>query len=1143
MANGIEDAAKRRATLLTVCGPSTFGLIRDLLAPAAPTEKTFAELVALVQEHQQPTPSPIVERYNFFTRVQQSGETINDFVAQLRKIAKHCQFGDTLNVMLRDRIVCGCRDKKLQYKLLADPTLTYEKALAGAKASELADRGTKNLSGQTAAVNRLADNRRKPRALPHREHTPTRGGPTQPCYRYGAAHPATACKFRTSTCHYCKKQGHLATVCRQKARDSKARSLTATHQLTGSDDETDECAEYALHYSSTGRPEPMTVLVTLNGLETSMEVDTGAALSVMSEQTYRSLWPGQKPPLHPTPARLKTYTGERIGVKGKIRVHVLYQAQQADLDILVVTGKGPSLLGRDWLEHLRLDWYSIKYSTSANHLQDVLDKHSEVFGEDLGHIKDTPATIHVDPAHTPRFFKARPVPYSLRAKVDTKLSRLQEQGVIEPVKFSHWAAPVVPVVKKDGTIRLCGDYKVTVNTVAKPDTYPLPRIEDIFASLSNGKSFTKLDLAHAYQQVSLMEESKVLTTINTHKGLFRYNRLPFGVSAAPSIFQRTMESLMQGLPHVVVYIDDILVTGATQQEHLHTLEEVLSRLEKAGARLKREKCKFMLPSVEYLGHRISADGLQPTDSKIKALKEAHVPRNVSQLKAFVGLLNYYGKFVPKLSTLLAPLHRLLQKATTWTWGHDQQQAFDRVKQVLTSDRVLAHYDPSLPLILACDASPYGVGAVLSHRLPDGTEKPVAFISRSLGPAEKKYSQLDKEGLAIIFGVRRLHQYLVGRRFTILSDHKPLQHLFKENTGIPALASARLQRWALILGAYSYTIEYKPGPDHANADVLSRLPLPQCATEVPIPGENLLALSMLESLPVTAKEIKSWTEKDPVLSRVRRMLATGWKYCSDAELKPYQQRRTELSLHDGCVLWGSRVVIPPPGRERILNELHGGHPGISRMKSLARCFAWWPGLDNALEVKVQLCDSCQRTRKLPPVAPIQPWEWPERPWSRVHIDYAGPLLGHMFLVVVDAHSKWMDVRAVRKATTSTTLTKLRSIFAIHGIPELLVSDNGSVFTSAEFNDFVKGNGIRHMTSTPYHPSTNGLAERAVQTFKAYMRKAPDAQLRDNLSQFLFQYRITPHTTTGVSPAELLLNRRPRSKLDLAVPDLTQKIRSK
>ncbi len=424
-------------------------------------------------------------------------------------------------------------------------------------------------------------------------------------------------------------------------------------------------------------------------------------------------------------------------------------------------------------------------------LQDILDKHSTVFGTDLGHIKDAPATIHVDPAHKTRFYKARPVPYSHRSKAEEEISPLKGQGDIEPVQFSEWAAPVVPVVKQDGSILLCGDYKVTVNTVAKPDTYPLPRI----ASLANGKSFTKLDLAHAYHQISLTEESKVLTTVNTHKGLFRYNRLPFGVSAAPSIFQRTMESLMQGLPHVVVYIDDILVTGPTQEENLRPLDEVLNRLEKAGARLKREKCRFMLPVVEYLGHWISADGLQPTD----ALKEAPIPRNVTQLKAFLGLLR---QVCSQTFHSACPLHRFLRKASDWDWGPDQQTAFDRVKHVLTSDRVLTHYDPSLPLLLACDASPYGVGAVLSHRLPDGTEKPAAFISRSLGPAEKNTLSWTKRG------VKRLHQYLVGRQFTILSDHKPLQHLFKENTGAPVQASARLQRWALILGAYSYTIEYQ-----------------------------------------------------------------------------------------------------------------------------------------------------------------------------------------------------------------------------------------------------------------------------------------------------------------------------------------------
>ena len=243
-----------------------------------------------------------------------------------------------------------------------------------------------------------------------------------------------------------------------------------------------------------------------------------------------------------------------------------------------------------------------------------------------------------------------------------------------------------------------------------------------------------------------------------------------------------------------------------------------------------------------------------------------------------------------------------------------------------------------------------------------------------------------------------------------------------------------------------------------------------------------------------------------------------------------------------MLCASRVVIPPPGRERVLEELHEGHPGISRMKSIARSFVWWPGLDKALDQKVKTCVACQSSRNLPPAVPIQPWEWPERPWSRLHVDYAGPLSSYMFLVVVDAHSKWMDIKMVKNATSSATITALRSMFATHGIPELLVSDNGAVFTSTEFKEFVQQNGIRHTTSAPYHPATNGLAERAVQTFKTSIKKMTSGSLEDRLSKFLFHYRITPHSTTGVTPAELLLGRRPRSVLDLVRPNLAQHVRS-
>ena len=221
--------------------------------------------------------------------------------------------------------------------------------------------------------------------------------------------------------------------------------------------------------------------------------------------------------------------------------------------------------------------------------------------------------------------------------MEAELERLQSQGIIEPVQFSDWAAPIVPVPKSDGNIRICGDYKVTINRAAKLDKYPIPRINDLFASLAGGKTFSKLDLSHAYQQIQLDEESRQYVTINTHRGLFRYNRLPFGVSSAPSIFQRVMETLLQGIPGVCVYLDDILITGHTEAEHLENLTEVLRRLAKGGMRLKKNKCAFMLDSVDYLGHTISADGLRTSEAKIKGIVNAPTPQNVSELRSFLGL--------------------------------------------------------------------------------------------------------------------------------------------------------------------------------------------------------------------------------------------------------------------------------------------------------------------------------------------------------------------------------------------------------------------------------------------------------------------------------------------------------------------------
>jgi len=310
-----------------------------------------------------------------------------------------------------------------------------------------------------------------------------------------------------------------------------------------------------------------------------------------------------------------------------------------------------------------------------------------------------------------------------------------------------------------------------------------------------------------------------------------------------------------------------------------------------------------------------------------------------------------------------------------------------------------------------------------------------------------------------------------------------------------------------------------------------------------PAELVHLVHHLASTCVSASNIKHWTTKDPLLAKVRRFIQLGWpEEALGADYKPYYTRKQELSVYDGCILWGSRVVIPPPGRKSVLDELHQAHQGTTKMKSLARSYIWWPLMDSDIEQLVKGCPQCQESRPSPPAAPLHPWEWPASPWSRLHIDFAGPYLGQMFLVLIDAHSKWMEVKIMNSITASKTIEQLKIIFASHGLPQKVITDNGPTFTSKEFSEFMCQNGIVHVTSAPYHPSTNGLAERAVQAFKQGIKRITGDTIQDRLSKFLFHYRITPHTTTGVPPAELLMGRRLRSRLDLLFPDVSQKVES-
>ncbi|XP_063954090.1 uncharacterized protein K02A2.6-like [Lytechinus pictus] len=1144
-ANDIANVEKKRAILLSVCGGQTYRLISSLLAPEKPGQVDYSTIIATVTNHKVPKPSEIVQRFKFNSRQRKSGESVSDYVAQLRHLAEHCNFGTNLKEMLRDRLVCGVNDDRIQRRLLAEVALDFDKALSLATAIETADRNTADLREGKQPGSETVNKVREPRSGRNQRGPRSKDAS---CFRCGRAMHTESeeCPAKREECYKCGKKGHFSRVCRSskkadqgKDKGKKYMSRSAKERSQKSHHLEEEEEVYTLYHTTKENKtsEPFTVDINVKGEVVAMEIDTGSGVTIISEETWKKTWKGgEKLKLRDSRVKLRTYNKGKIEVMGECIVPVSHNNQTASLRLLVAKGAGPSLLGRDWMKVIRLDWQEV-FSVIEDRLSSLLSSHSEVFNKELGTLKDVEVDIDIDPAIKPKFLKARPVPLARRDRVNQEIDRLLGQKILEPVQYSKWAAPIVPIDKPDGTIRICGDYRLTVNSAARSDTYPIPRIDELFTKLVNGKKFTKLDMSHAYQQLVLSPDSRELVTINTHRGLFQYTRMPFGISTAPAVFQRTMDNLLAGIPGVAVYLDDLLVTGSSEAEHLNNLEQVLKRLKNAGLRLKREKCEFLVKEVKYLGHMVSAEGLQPTEDRVRAITEMAAPTNIKELRAFLGMLNYYGKFMQNLSTVLEPLHRLLRNTSHWQWGKEQKAAFQRAKESLKSAKILTHYDSTKQLVLSCDASPYGVGAVLSHVMEDGSERPIGYTSRSLNSAERNYSQLDKEGLAIVFGVKKFHTYLYGRRFKIITDHKPLLGLFGNNKAIPLMVSPRVIRWSLILAAYEYEIVYKPGSENANADALSRLPRKATAKQPPVPEEIVLLMSELEKTPTTPSRVRAMTQRDPILARVRNYTMTGWPDNPGEmkkEMNPYYIRKNELSVHEGCVLWGGRVVLPPQCREHMIEEIHEAHPGIVKMKAIARSHVWWPQIDKDLEQKVRACPQCQEHQRNPPKAPLHSWEHPSQPWSRVHVDYAGPVQGDMLLILVDAYSKWIEVQVTRESTSSITIDKLRHVFSTHGIPHTLVSDNGPCFASEKFSAFMKANGIRHVKSAPYHPATNGLAERAVQTVKAALRKM-SGPLQTRVARFLLSYRSTPHSVTLQTPAEMLMKRKLRTRVNMAIPD--------
>ncbi|WKY12958.1 hypothetical protein Q1695_004069 [Nippostrongylus brasiliensis] len=616
---------------------------------------------------------------------------------------------------------------------------------------------------------------------------------------------------------------------RQKANNSADLDATQPRSRNGNNRRNYRCKNVAVptHDARTY------LKVQIFGRPIRLQLDTGADITMISTDTWKAI--GSPPIAEPT-TPVKTADGSLMKIIGCFQANfTIYDRQRRPTNghgTCYVT-EHTNLLGLEWCiqmpEYRQLKkQYHCRLATSnleclrndtATHLKNTFP---EVFNAGLGHCTMTKARLFLKPDARPVYKQKRPVPFASQPAVNAEIDRLLKENVLTAVDHSNWAAPIVVVKKSNGTIRICADFSTGLNDALLLHQHPLPTIEDVFSKLNGGQLFSQVDLADAYLQIEVDDDSKELLTINTHRGLFRYNRLPFGVKSAPGIFQQIIDSMIAGLPGVAAYLDDIIVTGRNADEHRRNLEGLFQRISNYGFRVRIDKCHFMMTEIRYLGNIIDKDGRRPDPEKIRAITDMPPPEDVTQLRSLLGMLNYYGAFIQDMRQLRAPMDALLKKDTPFRWSSECQNSFEKAKKILASPLLLTHYDPKLELIVAADASDYGVGAVLLHRFPDGTEKAVSHASRSLTDAEKKYGQIEKEGLALVFAVRKFHRYLFGRRFTLLTDHKPLVAIFGNKNGIPSYTANRLLRWSLILHGYDFKIEYRKTTEFGQADALSRL---------------------------------------------------------------------------------------------------------------------------------------------------------------------------------------------------------------------------------------------------------------------------------------------------------------------------------
>lgn len=1164
----LNDIPKTKQTplLITNLTPRVLETLNHLCAPEKPIKKDYSDLITLLENRFAKSTSTVLDRNAFRSRNQTMTESIEEYIIELKKLAKRCEFKD-MEDQVKEKFIDGVNKPLIKFELLKNGDVSLEKLIIMARTVEAAlkqsnldqepagsSQGTKDLfyTGQRSSVHtsQAKSQLKQQRQSGNKQaQQSTIKKKDMTCFVCGKDnHVRSECSLKNKFCSECGKQGHLFRVCR--VRQTKTVNVLGEddigediQNLFKTEDKADMYSMYSYDFINRKVP-PQLINLLVEGQPVVLELDTGSEVSTLTIDDQQKLFPGKA--IQKTHISFKNFDqslSQPIGIVKNINIS--WNNINKTGDVYIVSNDKPRILGRNWLsifEQWPLDFnktlYDQKVNKTCNPVDMVKEKFMEVFTPGWGDFKGECISLKLKTDAKPKFLPVRQVPFALKDKVKNEIKRLLDNKRIEPVKYSEWGTPIVPIMKPDGSVRLCGDYKVTLNPSLETDHYPLPHIDTIFQNLKGGEYYCELDLKEAYLQAPLDPSSQALTVINTEFGIYKYLYLPYGVSTGPGSFQRLMSMKLSHIPNTVVFIDNIYMCGQNLLEMSDILDKVLSVLKDSGLKLKPEKCKFFRKSIEVFGYKIDKEGISIIKENIQPILELPPPENMTMLRSFLGKINYYSRFLKDMATIIAPLYDCT-KNEKFKWNADCQHSFDLIKKKLATAQSVSHYDPTLPLILSCDAASEGISAVLSNRGPDNVIKPIAFVSKKLNDREKRYSALDKEAMAIVFGVTKFYNFLYGQQFELETDNTALVRIFGPSKGIPKMAAKRLQHYAIFLSAFSYKIRHIPTNKNP-ADYLSRMPT-KVKQDLDLDKQLGVCVNYIDSSDpntIDWEVIQKETKKDKLLSTIIRYSYDGWPDVKliEPQLKPFYIKRNEISIDRGCLFWGHRIIIPHSIRKDVLNELHKSHFGSSRMIDMAKSYFWWPKLNEDIIDITRTCINCLSYRNAPPKANLKPWPVPPSAWYRLHADFLGPLFGKMFLIVVDSYSKWPEVFQMANIASTLSIQKFEQIFLSYGFPIHLVTDNGTSFTSHDFQTYCKKRGINHTFTPPHHPATNGAAERFVETFKSNITKIVESgkSLNYAISIFLSDYRSTPHKSTGVSPARLMLGREVRSRLSLLRP---------